>query len=107
MSGNRMGSWRMQNANALTVGLNVPYPHPQMAGSPTRSLAFRGQGLRRPGLPPEMTPQLEMEFARLHELYREAEAVPEQYGLLLTMCLLAYVDDDGKNGKGADASRIR
>ena len=50
-------------------------------------------------VPPEMTPQLEMEFARLHESYREAETVPEQYGLLLTMCLLAYVDDDGKMAK--------
>ena len=40
-----------------------------------------------------------MEFARLHESYREAETVPEQYGLLLTMCLLAYVDDDGKMAK--------
>ena len=47
-------------------------------------------------VPPEMTPQLEMEFARLHEQYREAETVPEQYGLLLTMCLLSYVDDDGR-----------
>ena len=50
-------------------------------------------------LPPEMTPQIEMEFARLHESYREAETVPEQYGLLLTMCLLAYVDDDGRMAK--------
>ena len=50
-------------------------------------------------LPPEMTPQIEMEFARLHESYREAETVPEQYGVLLTMCLLAYVDDDGKMAK--------
>ena len=50
-------------------------------------------------VPPEMTPQIEMEFARLHESYREAETVPEQYGLLLTMCLLAYVDDDGKMAK--------
>ena len=56
-------------------------------------------------VPPEMTPQLEMEFARLHESYREAETVPEQYGLLLTMCLLAYVDDDGEDGEGADAGQ--
>ena len=69
-----------------------------MAGSPTRPLAFRGKayGVR---VPPEMTPQLEMEFARLHESYREAETVPEQYGLLLTMCLLAYIDDDGRMAK--------
>ena len=46
-------------------------------------------------VPPEMTPELEMEFARLHEEYRESETIPEQYGLLLTMCVLAYHDDDG------------
>ena len=50
-------------------------------------------------VPPEMTPQIEMEFARLHESYREAETVPEQYGLLLTMCRLAYIDDDGRMAK--------
>ena len=36
-----------------------------------------------------------MEFARLHESYRESETLPEQYALLLTMCVLAYHDDDG------------
>ena len=50
-------------------------------------------------LPPEMTPQMEMQFARLHEEYREAELVPEQYGVLLAMTALAYVDDDGGLGK--------
>ena len=46
-------------------------------------------------VPPEMSPEIEMEFARLHESYRESETIPEQYGLLLTMCVLAYHDDDG------------
>ena len=46
-----------------------------------------------------MTPLMEMQFARLHEEYQEAKLVPEQYGVLLAMTALAYVDDDGGMGK--------
>ena len=51
-------------------------------------------------VPPEMTPQLEMEFARLHEdRTEEAETCPRAIRPAVDhVPALAYVDDDGEDG---------